>query len=119
MFKLPRAVATASTWQSNVGKQHFTQKAINLQVYTETSCWGNATNHQTNPIQRMIGPGPGLLTPCFPWEKLPGSKAEPPAERERDRERETERKRFLPSPLVPCPHIKTQDTHLRVQALWA
>ena len=112
-FELPRAAATASTWESNVGEQHFTEKAISLQVYAQSSCWGTATNHpcQTNPTQRMMGPG--LLTPYFPWKKRPENKAEPSTYRDRERER------FLPSPLVPSTHIKTQDTHLRVQVLWA
>ena len=106
-FEPLRAAATASTWESNVGEQHFTEKAISLQVYAQSSCWGTATNHpcQTNPTQKVMGPGPALLTPCFPWEKQPLS----PQERES----------FLPSPLVPFPHIKTQDTHLRIQVLWA
>lgn len=83
-FEPLRAAATASTWESNVGEQHFTEKAINLQVYSQRSCWGTATDHlcQTNPTQRMMGPA--LLTSCFPWKKLPRSKAEPPGERERE-----------------------------------
>ena len=59
-----------------------------------------------------MGPGPALLTPCFPWEVRPESKAEPPEERES----ETEVSALTPDPL---PHIKTQDTYLRVQVLWA
>ena len=83
-FELPRAAATASTWESNVGEQHFTEKAISLQVYAQSSCWGTATNHpcQTNPTQKVMGPGSALLTPCFPWEKWPESNAEPPEKRE-------------------------------------
>ena len=115
-FEPLRAAATGSTWESNVGEEHLTEKAINLHVYSQSSCWGTATDHlcQANPTQ-MMGPGAALLTPCFPWKKLLRSKAEPQRERERERERE----RFLPSPPVPSPHIKTQDTHLRVQVLWA
>ena len=99
-FEPLRAAATASTWESNVGEQHFTEKAISLQVYAQSSCWGTATNHpcQTNPTQKVMGPGSALLTPCFPWEKLPGSKAEPPAERERERQRE-EVSALTPGPL--------------------
>ena len=37
-FEPLRAAATASTWESNVGEQHFTEKAINLQVYSQRSC---------------------------------------------------------------------------------
>ena len=83
-FELPRAAATASTWESNVGEQHFTEKAISLQVYAQSSCWGTTTNHpcQTNPTQKVMGPGSALLTPCFPWEKWPESNAEPPEKRE-------------------------------------
>ena len=82
-----RAAATGSTWESNVGEEHLTEKAINLKVYSQRSCWCTATDHlcQTNPTQRMMGPGPGLLTPCFPWKKLPRSKVEPPGERGRER----------------------------------
>ena len=83
-FELPRAAATASTWESNMGKQHFTEKAISLQVFAQSSCWGTATNHpcQTNPTQKVMGPGSALLTPCFPWEKWPESNTEPPEKRE-------------------------------------
>ena len=83
-FEPLRAAATASTWESNVGEQHFTEKAISLQVYAQSSCWGTATNHpcQTNPTQKVMGPGSALLTPCFPWEKWPESNAEPPEKRE-------------------------------------
>ena len=116
-FEPPRAAATASTWESNVGEQRLTEKSISLQVYAQSSCWGTATNHlcQTNPTQKVMGPVPALVTPCFSWEKRHDSKAEPPDERER----ESQRKTFLPSPLASSPPIKTQETHLRGQALWA
>ena len=83
-FEPLRVAATASTWESNVGEQHFTEKAISLQVYAQSRCWGTATNHpcQTNPTQKVMGPGSALLTPCFPWEKWPESNTEPPEKRE-------------------------------------
>ena len=100
-FEPPRAAATASTWESNVGEEPFTEKAISLQVYAQSSCWGTATDDpgQTNSTQKVMGPGPALGTPCFSWEKLPDSKAEPPNERETDRHRG-----FCPHPWPPPPH---------------
>ena len=100
-FEPPRAAATASTWESNVGKQPFTEKAISLQVYAQSSCWGSATKHscQTNSTQKVIGPGLALLTPSFSWEKRPESKAEPPDERQI--ESETEVSAFTPGLLPP------------------
>lgn len=97
-----------------MGQQHFTEKAISLQVYAQSSCWGTATNHpcQTNPTQKVMGPGPALLTPCFPWEKQPLE----PQERERIRDRGFCPHLWSPPPRPhPPPHIKTQDTHLRGQ----
>ena len=102
-FEPPRAAATASTWESNVGKQLFTENAISMQVYAQSSCWGTATDHpcQTNPTQKVMGPGPALGTPCFSWEKWPDSKAEPPEERQRARDRG-----FCPHPWPPHPMSK-------------
>ena len=37
-FEPLRAAATGSTWESNVGEEHFTEKAITLQVYAQSSC---------------------------------------------------------------------------------
>ena len=100
-FEPPRAAATASTWESNVGEQLFTEKAISLQVYAQSSCWGTATDHpcQTNSTQKVMGPGLALLTPSFSWEKRPESKAEPPDERQI--ESETEVSAFTPGLLPP------------------
>jgi len=105
----PQPAPGRARWVNSTSQK----KAFMLQVYSRSSCWGTATNQpcRTNPTQRMMGPG--LLTPYFPWKKRPENKAEPSTYRDRERER------FLPSPLVPFPHIKTQDTHMRGQALWA
>ena len=93
-----------------MGEQPFTEKAITLQVYAQSSCWGTAADHpcQTNSTQKAMGPGLALLTPSFSWEKRPESKAEPPDERQI--ESETEVSAFTPGLL---PHIKS---HLRGQA---
>ena len=71
-FELPRAAATASTWESNVGKQHFTEKAISLQAYGQSSCWGTSTNHpcQTNSTQKVMGARSSPVDTLFPMGEV-------------------------------------------------
>ena len=107
-FEPPRAAATASTWESNVGEQRLTEKSISLQVYAQSSCWGTATDHpcQTNSTQKVMGPGLALLTPSFSWEKRPESKAEPPDERQIERVRD---RRFCFHPWPPPPYQNSPE----------
>ena len=55
----------------------------------------------TTSTQKVMGPGPALVTPCFSWEKRPDSKAEPQDERQRVRDRG-----FCPHPWPPPPISK-------------
>ena len=66
-FEPPRAAATASSWETNVGEQHFIEKAISVQVYAQSSCGGTANDHhcQTNPTQNVMGSGLALLHTLF------------------------------------------------------
>ena len=63
-FNSPRAAATARSWETNVGEQHFIEKAVSVQVYAQSSFWGTANDHpcQTNPTQKVMGSGLALFT---------------------------------------------------------